>query len=58
MEEGDLRAVAECLGWAFEDEFANGAVSGAEEVDAEIAQAVHDGVGVEVAAGESAGEQP
>lgn len=42
-------------GWgAFEDEFADGAVAGAEKVDAESTEAVHDRVGVPVAPGEGA----
>jgi hypothetical protein len=59
VEERNLGAVAERFGdeggWAFEDEFTDGSVAGAEEVDPEVAESVHDGVGMQVAAGEGAG---
>ena len=62
MEERDLGAVAEGFGYerrrALEDQLADGTVAGAEEVDPEIAEAIHDGVGVEMAPGEGAGEEP
>lgn len=58
----DFWAVAERFGdegWrAFEDEFFEGSVPGPEEVDAEVAESVHDGVRVQVLAYESAGEEP
>lgn len=58
MNEGDLEAVAEGIGdekwWAFEEEFADGSVAGADEVDTEVAETVHNGVGVQVAASEAA----
>ena len=43
---------------ALEDEFADGSVAGAEEVHAEVAEPVHDGVRMQVAAGEGAREHP
>lgn len=62
VEERHLCAVAESLsderGRAFEDKFADGAVAGAEEVDAELAETVHHGVRMEMAAGEGAREEP
>lgn len=62
MEECHLRAVAEGLGderWrALEDELSDGAVSGAEEADTEIAEPVHEGVGVQVTASQCAGKHP
>lgn len=45
-------------GRAFENELADDSVARAEQVDAEVAETVHHGVGVQVAAGESAGEEP
>lgn len=62
VEEGDLGAAAEGFGdeggRALEDELADGAVAGAEEVTAEVAEAIHDGVGVQGPPGEGAGEEP
>ena len=43
---------------ALEGEFADGSVAGAEEVHAEVAEPVHDGVRMQVAAGEGAREHP
>ena len=43
---------------ALEDEFADGSVAGAEEVHAEVPEPVHDGVRMQVAAGEGAREHP
>ncbi len=43
---------------ALEDEFADGSVAGAEKVDAQVEEPVHDGVGVQMAAGEDAGKEP
>ena len=62
MEERDLGAVAEGLcderGRALEYELADGTVAGAEEVDAEVAEAIHDRVRMKVPACEGAGEEP
>ncbi len=50
MQERDLVAVPEDVGnqrrRAFEDKFANGSVARSKEVDAEITESVHAGVGV------------
>jgi hypothetical protein len=62
VQEGDLRAVTERFGdeggWALQDELADGAVPGAEQVDAEVAEPIHDRVGAEVSTRERAGEEP
>jgi hypothetical protein len=60
--ERDLVAVTERVGdeWGrdFEDEFADRSVARREEVDSEVAEAVHDGIRVEVLAGAGARKEP
>lgn len=59
---GDLIAVAEEFGhdgWRrFFDQVSQGRVSGTVQVNAEAAEALHDGLWVDVAASSTAGEQP
>lgn len=58
----DLVAVSEGVGdqggWQFLDEAAEGGVPGAAEVDAQGAELVHHGVGVDVLSGHGSGEEP
>ncbi len=62
MEKRDLGAVAKGFcdkgRRAFEAEFADGSVAGTEQVDTQDTEPVHHGVGVQMSAGESAGEEP
>ena len=57
-----MGAVAECVGdergWALEDEFADGTVARAQEVDAQVAQTIHDSVRMQVPPSEGARKEP